>query len=308
MSSADRIVSLLPSTTEIACALGLRDRLFGRSHECDYPEDVTRLPVCTAARFDDGTSRVIDDRVRDLVTRGLSVYEVNAEQLREIQPDLVLTQDQCRVCAASLEDVETALREWTGAKPRVLSLIPGALADVWNDIIRVGDAAGVPERARALCSELTERVTTIGEQTGGIPARPRVACIEWIDPLMGAGNWIPELVHLAGGEPLFGSTGAHSPMLEADALFSADPDVVLVVPCGFDIARSRKELPVLSGRPEWQALRAVREGRVFLADGNAYFNRPGPRLVETLEILAELLHPDRFSFGHEGAGWQRLES
>lgn len=306
MTSRHRIVSLLPSTTEIACALGLREQLVGRSHECDYPLGIERLPACTTARFADGSSREIDDRVRDLVQRGLSVYDVDALLLQQLAPTLILTQDQCRVCAASLEDVEAALAEWTGSAPTVVSLEPATLGDVFGDITRVGDAAGVPERAAALRAELTDRVTEIGEKTGDVASRPSVACVEWIEPLMAAGNWMPELVALAGGRSLFGDVGQHSPYLQWEELRAADPDIVFVVPCGFDIERSRAEAPALEQYPGWSELRAVREGRVYVADGNAYFNRSGPRLVESLEILAELLHPDRFHFGHEGRGWQRL--
>jgi iron complex transport system substrate-binding protein len=310
MADRHRIVSLLPSTTEIACALGLQDELVGRSHECDYPPGVASLPALTSARFRDGTSREIDDRVRELVERGLSVYDVNATLLRELEPSLVLTQDQCQVCAASLGDVEAALRDWTGSAPALVSLEPSTLGDVFEDISRVGDAAGVPERAASLRAELTLRVTQIGEQSGeqsgDLRPRPRVACVEWIDPLMAAGNWMPELVTLAGGDSLFGATGSHSPYMEWKNLRAADPDVVVIIPCGFDIERSRAEAEALSRLAGWKDLRAVADGRVYVCDGNAYFNRSGPRLVESLEILAELLHPGRFQFGHEGPGWQRL--
>ncbi len=302
---AERVVSLLPSLTEIVCALGCGERLVGRSHECDFPAGVERLPACTEAKLDaSAPSGEIDERVKALVRDGLSIYRVDPARLAELRPDVVLTQDQCEVCAASLADVEAALAEWTGGSPRVVSLSPRALADVWGDLARVGAALGVPERAVRLAAELTDRVTAIGERSGDAP-RPRVACLEWLDPLMGAGNWVPELVSLAGGASLFGEAGAHSPWIEWEALGEADPDVIVALPCGFDLPRTRRELVPLTARPEWKALRAVREGRVFLTDGNAFFNRPGPRLVESLEILAEILHPERFAFGHQGRGWER---
>ncbi len=303
----ERVASLLPSITEIVCALGCTDRLVGRSHECDFPAGLERLPVLTEPKLDkEAPSREIDDRVKALVRDGLSVYRVDADALRELDPTLILTQDQCEVCAASLADVEAALAAWTESKPRVLSLDPKVLGDVWGDIVRTAEALGVPERGRALCEELATRVTEVAEQTQRVRPQPSVACIEWIDPLMAAGNWVPELVTLAGGRNLFGENGAHSPWLELEALAEADPDVVVVLPCGFDVARSRAELPALTGRPEWRALRAVRQGRVFLTDGNQYFNRPGPRLVESLEILAELLHPDHFPARHRGRAWEPL--
>jgi iron complex transport system substrate-binding protein len=305
MSEPQRIVSLIPSTTEITAALGMADALVGRSHECDYPPSVEALPVLTAARFDDGSSREIDDRVKELVERALSVYDVDAALLRELEPTLILTQDQCEVCAASLSDVEDAVGEWVGAKPAIVSLSPATLADVWRDIERIGASLGVPERAAAVVAGLTARLTAIGEISGALD-RPSVACIEWFDPLMTGGNWMPELVALAGGDNLFGQPGAHSPWLEWDALGQADPDILLLIPCGFDLERNRAELPALQANPAWNTLRAVQQGKVFATDGNAYFNRPGPRLVESAEILAEILHPDQFHFGHEGIGWQRL--
>ena len=301
-----RIVSLIASATEIVCALGFEDDLVGRSHECDYPESVRRLPVCTGPKFDpDGTSYEIDQRVKAIVQEGLSVYRVDGEELRKLEPDVIVTQSHCEVCAVSLRDVERAVCAWLGACPQLVSLAPNNLADVWTSIEQVGDALKVPERAAVLIGQLQGRMHAIEAKTRDLDGRPTVACIEWIDPLMAAGNWMPELVEKAGGINVFGIAGAHSPWLSWRQLCDADPDVVLLMPCGFDIPRTRRDLPVLANKPEWQNLRAVQSGRVFLADGNQFFNRPGPRLVESLEILAELLHPDLFSFGHEGSGWQR---
>jgi iron complex transport system substrate-binding protein len=303
----DRIASLLPSTTEIACALGFRGRLVARSHECDFPAEVAALPALTAPKLDAGApGRVIDDRVRQLVSDGLSVYRVDAERLRELAPSVILTQDQCEVCAASLSDVEQALAGWLGDRPRVVSLSPATLGDVWGDLVRVAEALGDPARGRALARELAERVTDVGERAARQSQRPRVACIEWIDPLMAAGNWMPELVTLAGGTPIFGETGQHSPWLDWETLRRADPDVIVVLPCGFDRARTRAELPALTSRPGWETLRAVKGGRVYVTDGNQFFNRPGPRLVESLEILAEILHPGAFPPAHRGHAWQGL--
>jgi iron complex transport system substrate-binding protein len=301
----ERIVSLLPSLTEIACALGLRDRLVGRSHECDFPPDVQRLPVCTEPKFAvEGLSGEIDARVRELVQRGLSVYRVDPERLRGLRPDLVLTQDHCEVCAVSVRDVECALQDWVGGAPRVLSVAPGTLREVWASIAAVASAAGVETRGRELAAALTERVSQIGERAGALGERPRLACVEWLDPLMAAGNWMPELVAIAGGRSVLGATGAHSPTIPFEALAGADPDVVLVLPCGFDLARTRAELTALRARPRFAELRAARTGRFYVADGNQYFNRPGPRLVESLEILAEILHPAAFPFGHAGRGYE----
>lgn len=301
-----RVVSLLPSITEIVCALGARDHLVGRSHECDFPPGVERLPACTEPKLDVRQPGArIDADVRALVADGLSVYRVDAERLRELAPDLVLTQDQCEVCAASLDDVRGALADWLGRPPVVLSLHPSTLGDTWDDVERVARALGAPERGRALREQLTARIRDIEERARALPRRS-LACLEWIDPLMGAGNWMPELVACAGGENTLGAPGEHSPWTSFEALADADPDAIVALPCGFDLPRTRSELAPLVAHPGWKELRAVRDGQVYLTDGNQYFNRPGPRLVESLEILAEILHPDVFAFGHRGRGWERL--
>jgi iron complex transport system substrate-binding protein len=302
-----RVVSLIASATEIVCALGFEDQLVGRSHECDYPESVRRLPACTAPKFDvHGGSADIDRRVRTVLQDALSVYRVDAELLKQMRPDVIVTQSQCEVCAVSLRDVEQALCEWLDSRPRIVSLQPDALADVWADIRRVAEALGVPERGDDLVGRLTRRMDDVAGQSRPLPQRPTVACVEWIEPLMASGNWMPELVEMAGGVNLFGAAGKHAPRLTWEQLCAAEPDVILVLPCGFDIARSRQDMPALTGKAEWPRLRAVRQRRVYLLDGNQYFNRPGPRLAESLEILAEVLHPGAFRFGHEGTGWQPL--
>ncbi len=301
-----RIVSLIASATEIVCTLGFEDQLVGRSHECDYPASVQRLPVCTQPKFDpDGTSYEIDQRVKAIVQEGLSVYRVDGEKLRELEPDVIVTQSHCEVCAVSLRDVERAVCAWLRACPKLVSLAPNGLADVWTSIEQVADALQIRERGSEVIRDLQARMRTIAERAHDVADRPRVACIEWIDPLMAAGNWMPEMVEMAGGANVFGIAGTHSPWMTWEQLCAADPNVLILLPCGFDIARTRRDLPMLANRPEWPNLRAVRGRRVFLADGNQYFNRPGPRLVESLEILAELLHPKTFAFGHEGTAWQR---
>jgi iron complex transport system substrate-binding protein len=301
-----RVVSLIASATEIVCALGFEDQLVGRSHECDYPPSVRRLPVCTAPKFDvHGSSLEIDRRVKEVLQQGLSVYSVDADLLRELRPDVIVTQSHCEVCAVSEKDVAEAVCGWLGSRPRVVSLAPNALADVWTGIRAVAEALGVPERGARLVEDLRARVEGVAERSRKLPGRPRVACVEWIEPLMAAGNWVPELVDLASGVNLFGTAGKHAPWMTWEQLTAADPDVIVVMPCGLDLGRCREEMPALAHRPGWDNLGAARAGRVFLTDGNRYFNRPGPRLVESLEVLAELLHPAVFRFGHEGTGWQR---
>lgn len=304
--TAPRVVSLLASATEIVCALGFRNALVARSHECDFPADVAHLPAVTETKIaHHRPSGAIDREVRTIVEQGLSVYRVDAERLRALKPDVIVTQTQCEVCAVSFKDLEEALADWTGAMPHIVPLAPYALADVWRDVAHVADALSAPEKGRALVAGFEARIGAIAAKARTLGTHPRVACVEWIDPLMAAGNWVPELVELAGGQNLFGSAGLHSPWLEWDALRAADPDIVLVLPCGFGIPRIREEMPALTRLPGWTSLSAVRQGQAYLLDGNQYFNRSGPRLVESLEILAEILHPTTFRFGHEGQGWER---
>jgi iron complex transport system substrate-binding protein len=302
-----RIVSLLPSTTEIACALGFEGALVGRSHECDHPPGVARLPALTSPKLDAAApSREIDDRVKALVRDGLSVYRVDAERLRALRPDVILTQDHCEVCAASLADVEAALASWLGTRPVVVSLDPRTLGGVLASLMQVANALGAADRGRDLAASVSARIAALAERAQAQPVRPTVACIEWIDPLMAAGNWMPELVTLAGGTSLFGAIGAHSPWLDPAALAAADPDVIVVMPCGFGLDRTRAELAPLLAQPGFTGLRAARECRVFVADGHRFLNRPGPRLVESLQILCEILHPDAFEPAWRGDGWEPL--
>lgn len=304
-----RIVSLIPSATEIVCALGFEAELVGRSHECDYPASVLALLPLTAPKFDvRGTSREIDDRVKDVLQNAISVYKVDETLLDQLAPDFIVTQAQCEVCAVSLTEVERVARECLSNPANIISLEPMCLADLFSDIQRVAEALGVPERGTEVVLKLQTRIDDISTRSAEIAHKPTVACIEWIDPLMAGGNWVPELVELAGGKELFGKAGAHSPWIDWGDVWAADPDKIIVLPCGFDIERSVQEMAALVNQPGWKTLRAIREGQVYVTDGNQYFNRPGPRLVESLEILAEILHPDAFHFGHKGTGWVKYES
>lgn len=303
-----RIVSLLPSATEIVCALGGEDQLVGRSHECDYPASVTRLPVLTSPKFNvEGTSAEVDERVKRILANALAVYRVDADQLRRLAPDVIVTQSQCNVCAVSMRNVEEAVAQWVGGPPpAIVSLAPYTLRDIFADIERVAAALGEPARGMKVVGQLSERMRAVEQRASKASSQPSVACIEWIDPLMAAGNWMPEMVAMAGGTNLFGAAGRHSPWMKFEEIAAKDPDVILVAPCGFDMERTASELKAMAQHSEWTKLKAVRDGRVYLADGNQYFNRPGPRIVESLEILAEVLHPELFRGGHEGSGWRRV--
>jgi iron complex transport system substrate-binding protein len=303
-----RVVTLIASATEIVAALGCERQLVGRSHECDYPPSVARLPMCSQPRIDvHGTSREIDERVKSSLHGGLSIYQVDVGKLQELRPDVIITQTQCEVCAVSLADVEAAVCTLLDSRPRIVSLEPNALADLWGDVRLVAEAIGAAERGEELIARLQARLAHIARRASRLPRRPTVACIEWIDPLMAGGNWMPELVEIAGGQNLFGVAGTHSPWMTWEELLAADPEVIVVLPCGWNIEKCRQEMPVLTSRAEWPRLQAVRNGRVFVTDGNQYFNRPGPRLVEAAEILAEILHPEEFQFGHAGTGWELFE-
>lgn len=304
-----RIVSLIASSTEIVHALGLGSEMVGRSHECDYPESVKQLPVCTSPKFrTDGTSYEIDQRVRAIVQESLSVYRVDAAALDRLKPTHVITQAQCEVCAVSLKDVESAVCEMIASRPVIVSLEPNALEDIFDDISKVAVALNVETAGQELTRTMRGRIEEIRAICASADRHPRVACIEWIDPLMAAGNWMPELIELAGGINLFGEAKKHSPYMSWDALVQADPDVIFVSPCGFDIDRTMQEMHLLASKPGYAQLRAVRDNKVFVIDGNQYFNRPGPRVIESLEIMAELLHPDQFPTKHEHTGWLHFAS
>ena len=291
-----RIASLLPSATEIVCAVTDRASLVGVSHECDYPSGVEGLPILTRPRVEfPKASGDIDRAVRELVKDTLAVYEVRLEELREANPEVVVTQALCDVCAVSLDRVQEALRELARSDVEVVSLSPTRLGDIWEDVRRVGRALGLEERANEVAASLEERCRDLGRRTAELPGEPTVLTVEWLDPVMIGGTWMPELVELAGGRALVTEPAQHAPTLSLEELSALDPDVVLIKPCGFELERSVREIELLRKTLPWDSWKAVREDRVFLADGNAFFNRPGPRLVESLEILAACLYPSELA-------------
>ena len=303
-----RIVSLIASATEMVHALGLGEFQVGRSHECDYPPSVTALPLCTKPKFDvTGDSREIDRRVKETLQSAFSVYDVFEEALDRLQPTHIVTQTQCEVCAVSLKDVKRALSEKFSTRPVVVALEPNSLADIFADVMRLARACVVEERGTALVGSMKDEMSAIAARARATGSHPRVAAIEWPEPLMAAGNWVPEQITMLGAENLFGAAGAHSPWMKWEDLIAADPDVIIAMPCGYDLERTRAEMHWLTGRPGWSDLRAVRENRVFLADGNQYFNRPGPRVVESLRMLGEMVFPEAFEGRFEGTAWERQE-
>lgn len=301
-----RIVSLLPSSTEIVHVLGAEDQLVGISHECDFPKSITDRPVLTSSKIDIGQlSKDIDRDVRRVLTDALAVYDVDAEGLGKARPDIVLTQDLCDVCAVSIKDVEAALRSIASEGVELVSLKPTRLDDVdgahgvMGDIERVATAMGQPEHGKAVADGLRGRLADLARRaeaavTASGKPRPRVLTIEWIDPVMVGGTWMPELVEIAGGEALVTEPGQHAPTLDRGALAALEPDVILVKPCGFDLARTAVETDTLKDLVAAMPWSDAAKARTFVADGNAYFNRPGPRLVESAEILAAITHPGAF--------------
>lgn len=296
-----RIVSLVPSATEAVFRLGLGDALVGRSHVCDWPREAQRCPALTRPRFEETSSRGIHDELRANLEAGLAIYDIDLETLRRLAPTHLLVQDQCSVCAVSPSDLEAALSEWLGQEPILVRVSPHDLADVWGDLQRIGDALGAREQARQLRLELSDRLTALVERIDVPERRPKVACVEWLDPLMIAGHWVPELVHLAGGDPVLAKTGGASTTIDLDELIQAEPDLIFVECCGFDLEASKVQWQAqdaLRGAlRDWVDARTraaakdrtIRLPRIVLTDGDAFFNRPGPRLVESAEILAEAL-------------------
>ncbi|MFC6836884.1 cobalamin-binding protein [Halomarina ordinaria] len=285
-----RIVSLLPSATEIVYALGLEP--VAVSHECDYPPEASEKPAVNATRIDPTASSAdIDAQVLDAEREGEGVYDIDLDVLAAADPDLIVTQGLCDVCAVDEVVVEEAVEE-LDLDCRILTTDPHSLADVFDDIRRVGRATGREGHADQLVSELRAGVDAVRDVTAGVEERPEVAVLDWLDPVMTAGHWVPELVEYAGGDPLF--AGDASVPREWAAIREADPDVLVAAPCGFDLDQTAANLGGLTDRPGWDDLTAVREGRAYALDGHHYLNRPGPRLVDTLEYLAALIHPDLF--------------
>ena len=315
-----RIVSLLASATEIIAELGCLDSLVGRSHECDYPPQVLQLPLVSTVQINTETSSSeIDAQIKQLAhskeveannaLKALSIYRINAALLQELQPDVIFTQTQCEVCAVSERDVTEALQQLTGLNPRIVSLSPYRLADVWEDVVRVGKALERREQAEALVQQYTQRLEQLQEKSAKLHRnkKPRVAVLEWLDPLMAAGNWTPELVTYAGGESLFGEVGIHSPWLTWEELHKANPDVLVLAPCGFSLERTLVDVPLLQQHPLWQSLQAVQNGRVYAIDGNYYLNRSGPRVVESAELLANVFWGEQLGVSVDEQAWQLIK-
>jgi iron complex transport system substrate-binding protein len=312
-----RIISLLASATEMVAALGCLNQMVGRSHECDYPPEVLALPMVSTVQIDiNASSAQIDAQVKQLAQekrepedpalKALSIYAIDVDKLQELRPDVIFTQTQCEVCAVSERDVIQAIAQLTGLQPLVVSLSPYRLQDVWEDVLRVGQALGKRDQAQALVEKYQQRLADLAAKTAALGTKQRVAVLEWLDPLMGAGNWTPELVAYAGGENIFGEIGLHTPWITWEELQATNPDVIVLSPCGYTLERAMQDVPLLQNHSVWAGLQAVQNGRVYAIDGNQYLNRSGPRLVESAELLARVIWGERLPIVVDNNGWQQV--
>ncbi len=305
-----KICSLLPSTTEIVYALGLEDQLVGVTHECDYPPGARSKPVVTRSHIhpEEKTGTEIDQTVTETLAKGESLYALDVELLSKLEPDLIITQKLCAVCAVAYDQVVSVAENLPG-RPQVASLEPTTLAEIFETIRRVGELTGTSSRADRVVGELKERVDRVRAKTSRAPSKPRVLSLEWVDPPFGGGQWHPELVEIAGGEDGLGNPGGPSPRLDWKDVESFAPEVVVLMPCGFEVPRAAQEYARASLPKFWDGLPAVQSGRVFALNGNAYFNRPGPRIVDSLELLAGVVQPKFVELGAEAEGhWIHLGS
>lgn len=300
-----KIVTLIPSATEIVAFLGQKNLIVGRSHECDYPKGLNKVIKLTSPKINiNGNSLEIDQQINTILENSLSVYKVDIEKLKILDPDFVVTQAHCEVCAVSLSEVEDIVSKHLSKKTKIISLQPNTLNEVFDDIRRVAKGFNIDEiTTNNLIKPLKKRLENVKNKSLN-KKKPTIACIEWIEPLMAAGNWIPEMVNLAGGKDIFGKSGKDSHWIKFEEVKNYDPDILIFLPCGFNIQKTKEELDVLLKKDKkWSTLKAFKNKQFFLVDGNQYFNRPGPRLVDSLEILSEIIHPGLFNFNYKGKGW-----
>ena len=308
MKTVQQIVSFLPSATEIACALGLSDQLVGITHECDYPQEITGKPIVVrnALPIETMSQREIDQVVAQRMREGRSLYEIDEKLLQALAPDLILTQDLCQVCAPSGNEVSQTL-DLLPKKPQILWLTPNSLEQIAGNIRDLGEATGRAKEAQELIARGRARLETIAAVTRKLSDRPRVFCMEWLDPVYCSGHWVPEMVMLAGGEDALSRVGKDSTRVAWDDVMKWAPEVLIVTPCGFNLEKSIEQARQLVRYPGWSDLPAVRKGRVYAVDANSFFARPGPRVVDGTELLAHLIHPDLFDWKGSKTAYQLLD-
>ena len=300
-----KIVTLIPSATEIVSFLGKKDFIVGKSHECDYPEDLNNIKKLTSPKINvEGTSGEIHKEITEILENSLSVYKVDVNELKKLNPDIVVTQAHCEVCAVSFSEVEEIVTNHLDKKTKIISLQPNTLDDVFEDIKRVAKGLNIDEiKIKNLIKPLEEKLKNIQVRSSK-KKKKTIACIEWIDPLMAAGNWIPEMVKISGGEDIFGKSGKDSHWIKFDEVKKYNPEIIIFLPCGYDIEKTKNEVENLFNQQnKWNELDAFINKEIYIVDGNQFFNRPGPRLLESLEIFAEIIHPELFNFNHNEDGW-----
>jgi len=301
-----KIVTLIPSATEIVAFLGQKNSIVGRSHECDYPKDLNNVAKLTSPKINvEGTSSEINKQINTILENSLSVYKVDIQKLKELDPDFIITQAHCEVCAVSFSEVKNIVNKYFNRKTKIISLEPNTLNDVFDDIKRVAKGLNIEnESNNKLIENLKIRLKKIKNLSAIQKQKPSVACIEWIDPLMIAANWIPEMVEIAGGANILGKSGVNSHWIKFEEIIDQNPEIIIFIPCGFNIEKTKKELDnYIKKNNNMRSLKAYQNHKLFVADGNQFFNRPGPRLIESLEIFAEIIHPNIFDFKHKGIGW-----
>ena len=301
-----KIVTLIPSATEIVAFLGQKNSIVGRSHECDYPKDLNNVAKLTSPKINvNGTSSEINKQINTILENSLSVYKVDIQKLKELDPDFIITQAHCDVCAVSFSEVKNIVNKYFNRKTKIISLEPNTLNDVFDDIKRVAKGLNIEnESNNKLIENLKIRLKKIKNLSAIQKQKPSVACIEWIDPLMIAANWIPEMVEIAGGANILGKSGVNSHWIKFEEIIDQNPEIIIFIPCGFNIEKTKKELDnYIKKNNNMRSLKAYQNHKLFVADGNQFFNRPGPRLIESLEIFAEIIHPNIFDFNHKGVGW-----
>jgi iron complex transport system substrate-binding protein len=308
MTTSQRIVSFLPSATEMACALGLNDRLVGITHECDYPPSVRDKPIVvrSAISMETMTQAEIDKTVSERLQSGHSLYEVDEKLLQELAPDLILTQDLCQVCAPSGNEVTQALSALP-SKPEILWLTPKSLQQIADNLRELGEAAGCSAKAEELIASSRGILEHIAETARQAPARPRVFCMEWLDPIYCSGHWVPEMVRIAGGVDHLGHEGSDSVRVAWEEVLAWKPEVLIIMPCGYHLDQVLEIVPTLYAKSGWLELPAVRQQRVYAVDASSYFARPGPRVIEGTQLLAHIIHPEIFPWLGPGDAYQRLD-
>ena len=300
-----KIVTLIPSATEIVSFLGQKRFIVGRSHECDFPKDLSKVTKITEPKINvEGSSSEIHNQLEVIIENSLSVYKVHLDELKKLKPDFIVTQSHCEVCAVSFAEVENITKNHLGENTQIISLQPNSLKEVFDDIKRVAKKLKVEDSHNLkLINNLEIRLNNIKKKTKNLK-KPKILCVEWIDPLMAAGNWMPEMSKIAGGKDILGKGGVDSHWINFEDIQINEPEHIVFMPCGFNINKTKNEvIQLLEKNNSWKSLKAYKNKKFYIADGNQYFNRPGPRLIDSIQILSEIFHPNLFNFGHEGNGW-----